>query len=246
MKLTYFTLRGWFHHPLNNPRAVLLAAALVLTSSCKKPADPHAEHQMHAGQASGSPEHVHPAQGEPQASVPSGASLYQFHDMFTDQNGKQMMLHQMEGKYVVVAMFYATCTAICPRIAAEMLRLEKSLSSAQRDKTRFVLISFDHERDNPAALQKFITKMRLTDSFTLLTGKPDAIREVAAALGVNYKKLDPSTGLSKRETDDGRRAGDYEYSHSSLFSLLSPKGEIILQHAGLSVNIDAFKAKIEK
>ena len=63
----------------------------------------------------------------------------------------------------------------------------------------------------------------------LLTGKPDAIREVAAALGVNYKKLD-----------------DGEYSHSSLFTLLSPKGEIILQHAGLSVNIDAFKAKIEK
>lgn len=212
-----------------NISLIIAVAAATAMISCKKPVDPHAEHQMHAGQASGSPGHVHPAQGEPAASVPSGASLYQFHDMFTDQNGKQMMLHQMEGKYVVVAMFYATCTAICPRIAAEMLRLEKNLSSSQRAKTRFVMISFDHERDNPAALQKFITKMRLTDSFTLLTGKPDAIREVAAALGVNYKKLD-----------------DGEYSHSSLFTLLSPKGEIILQHAGLSVNIDAFKAKIEK
>lgn len=181
MKLTYFILRGWLHHPLNNPRVWLLAAALVLTSSPKKTVDPHAEHQMSAGQA-------------------SGASLYQFHDMFTDQNGKQMMLHQMEGKYVVVAMSYATCTAICPRIAAEMLRLEKNLSSSQRANTRFVMISLTHERDNPAALQKFISKMRLTDSFTLLTGKPDAIREVAAALGVNYKKLD-----------------DGEYSHSSLF-----------------------------
>ena len=210
MKLTYFILRRWLHHPLNNPRALLLAAAFLLTSSCKKPVDPHAEHQMSAGQA-------------------SGASLYQFHDMFTDQNGKQMMLHQMEGKYVVVAMFYATCTAICPRIAAEMLRLEKSLSAAQRANTRFVLISFDHERDNPAALTKFIAKMKLTDSFTLLTGKPDSIREVAAALGINYKKLD-----------------DGEYSHSSLFTLLSPKGEIILQHAGLSVNIESFKAKIER
>ena len=217
MKLTYFILRGWLpfalrtqRHPLNNPRALLLAAALVLTSGCKKTVDPHADHQMTAGQA-------------------SGASLYQFHDMFTDQNGKQMMLHQMESKYVVVAMFYATCTAICPRIAAEMLRLEKNLSSSQRANTRFVMISFDHERDNPAALQKFITKMKLTDSFTLLTGKPDAIREVAAALGVNYKKLD-----------------DGEYSHSSLFTLLSPKGEIVLQHAGLSVNVESFKAKIGK
>ncbi len=185
--------------------AVALATAII---SCNKPKDPNAEHKMEAGQA-------------------SGASLYQFHDMFTDQNGKTMMLHQMEGKYIVVAMFYATCTAICPRIAAEMLRLEKSLSASQRANTRFVMISFDHERDNPAALQKFMTKMKLTESFTLLTGKGDAIREVAAALGVNYKKLD-----------------DGEYSHSSLFTLLSPKGEIILQHAGLSVNIESFKQKI--
>lgn len=170
-----------------------------------------------------------------QAGQVSGASLYQFHDLFTDQNGKTMMLHQLEGKYVVVAMFYATCTAICPRIAAEMLRLEKSLSGAQRANTRFVMISFDHERDNPAALTKFIHKMKLTDSFILLSAKPDTIREVAAALGINYKKLDSSTSLT---------AGDYEYSHSSLFTLLSPKGEIALQHAGLSVNVDNFKAKI--
>lgn len=167
----------------------------------------------------------------------SGASLYQFHDKFTDQNGKELMLHEFSGKYVVVAMFYATCTAICPRIAAEMLRLEKSLSASQRTRTRFVMISFDHERDNPAALRKFIEKMRLTDSFTLLSGKSESIREVAAALGINYKKLDTSTGLG---------AGNYEYSHSSLFTLLSPGGEILLQHAGLSVNVDNFKAKIER
>ena len=196
---------------------ICVALATQISRCTKK--DPHADHQMHAAQAA----------------APSGASLYQFHDMFTDQNGKQMMLHQMEGKYVVVAMFYATCTAICPRIAAEMLRLEKNLSASEREKTRFVLISFDPERDNPAALRKFIEKMKLTDSFTLLTAKADSIREVAAALGVNYKKLDASTGLS---------TGDYEYSHSSLFTLLSPKGEIVLQHAGLSMNVDAFRAKL--
>lgn len=183
---------------------------LIALSFCARPKDPHADHSaMAAGQV-------------------SGASLYQFHDKFTDQNGKELMLHELSGKYVVVAMFYATCTAICPRIAAEMLRLEKNLSASQRTRTRFVMISFDHERDNPAALRKFIEKMRLTDSFTLLSGKSESIREVAAALGINYKKLDNG-----------------EYSHSSLFTLLSPSGEIILQHAGLSVSVENFKAKIE-
>ena len=188
--------------------SVLLAIPALISTECKKSVDAHAEHQLSAGQV-------------------SGASLYQFHDLFTDQNGKQLMLHQLQGKYVVVAMFYATCTAICPRIAAEMLRLEKNLSRAQRAKTTFLLISFDHERDNPAALTKFIEKMKLTESFTLLTGKPQSIREVAAALGINYKKLD-----------------DGEYSHSSLFTLLSPQGEIILQHAGLSENVETFARKI--
>ncbi len=193
--------------------AVAFATVVI---SCKKPVDPHAHHKMEAGKV-------------------SGASLYQFHDMFTDQNGRQLMLHQLQGKYVVVAMFYATCTAICPRIAAEMLRLEKNLSSAQRANTTFLMISFDPDRDSPANLQKFIAKMKLTDSFVLLTGKAESIREVAAALGVNYKKQEPSTPL---------RPGDYEFAHSSLFSLLSPQGEIILQHAGLSISVDNFREKI--
>lgn len=186
----------------------LVAALAATNASCKKELDPHAHHKMEAGQV-------------------SGASLYQFHDMFTDQNGKQLMLHQLQGKYVVVAMFYATCTAICPRIAAEMLRLEKNLSAAQRSNTTFLMISFDPERDSPAHLQKFITKMKLTDSFVLLTGKAESIREVAAALGVNYKRQD-----------------DGEFAHSSLFTLLSPQGEIVLQHAGLSISVDNFREKI--
>lgn len=209
MKLTYSCVRGWLHPPLTIPRLTVVVFFAVI-SHCSKPKDPHADHAaMAAGQV-------------------SGASLYQFHDKFTDQNGNQLMLHELSGKYVVVAMFYATCTAICPRIAAEMLRLEKSLSVSQRTRTRFLMISLDHERDNPAALRKFIDKMRLTDSFTLLSGKSESIREVAAALGINYKKLDNG-----------------EYSHSSLFTLLSPNGEIILQHAGLSVSVDNFKAKIK-
>ncbi len=194
---------------------IAMASATAITS-CKKPVDPHAGHQMSAEQ-------------------PSGASLYQFHDQFTDQNGKAMMLHQLQGKYVVLAMFYATCTAICPRIAAEMLRLERSLSANQRANTRFVMISFDHERDNSAALQKFITKMKLTDSFTLLSGKPNTIREVAAALGISYKKI-----------EDASKPGQFEFSHSSMFTLLSPNGEIALQHAGLSVNVETFSSKIGK
>ena len=192
-------------------RMIILISMFALANaviSCKKEVDPHAHHKMEAGKV-------------------SGASLYQFHDMFTDQNGRQLMLHQLQGKYIVVAMFYATCTAICPRIAAEMLRLEKNLSSAQRANTTFLMISFDPDRDSPANLQKFIAKMKLTDSFVLLTGKAESIREVAAALGVNYKKQD-----------------DGEFAQSSLFSLLSPQGEIILQHAGLSVSVDNFREKI--
>jgi hypothetical protein len=60
--------------------SLLLVAALAATnSSCKKEVDPHAHHKMEAGKI-------------------SGASLYQFHDMFTDQNGKQLMLHQLQGE----------------------------------------------------------------------------------------------------------------------------------------------------
>jgi hypothetical protein len=58
---------------------MVAVATATATISCKKPVDPHAGHQMDGQQ-------------------PSGASLYQFHDLFTDQNGKTMMLHQLQGK----------------------------------------------------------------------------------------------------------------------------------------------------
>lgn len=195
-------------------------AALLLLNACSKPKDPHAEHLAAAAEAS---DKSHSA---------SGASLYQLHDYFTDQNGKRLMLHQFEGKYVVLTMFYTTCTAICPRLTAEMVRLERSLTALQQAKTRFVMITVDPERDTPLQLTKFIDKMHLSDAFTLLTGSEDSIREVSVVLGINYKK---TPGADKKS---------YEFAHTSKFTLLSPKGEILLQNTGLAIDSAAFGNRI--
>lgn len=197
---------------------ICLATFLVL-NACSKPKDPHAEHLKQAAADSETSDSSHSV---------SGASLYQLHDYFTDQNSKSLMLHQFEGKYVVLTMFYTTCTAICPRITAEMVRLERSLTASQRTKTRFVMLSVDPERDTPAQLTKFVDKMHLSDAFTLLTGAEDSIREVAVVLGINYKK---TPGADKKS---------YEFAHTSKFTLLSPKGEILLQNVGLAIDSVAF------
>ena len=159
---------------------------------------------------------------------PSQGSLFEFHDKFTDQNGNSIMLHDLQGNNIVFSMFYTTCTSICPRIASEMLIFEKKLSAKQAKKIKFVLLSFDTETDDTAHLKKFEEKMKLTPSFVLLTGQPDSVREIAAALGINYKKLD-----------------DGEFAHSSVFTLLSPDGEIIHQHVGLNMKADEFIAKLQ-
>lgn len=194
-------------------------AVFLLLNACSKPKDPHAEHLAQAAADSEASDKSHSA---------SGASLYQLHDYFTDQHGKRLMLHQFEGKYVVLTMFYTTCTAICPRITAEMVRLERSLTASQRSKTRFVMISVDPERDTPLQLTKFMGKMHLSDAFTLLTGSEDSVREVSVVLGINYKKT------------PGPDQKSYEFAHTSKFTLLSPKGEILLQNTGLAIDSAAF------
>jgi len=88
----------------------------------------------------------------------------------------------------------------------------------------------DPERDTPAALQAFREKHHLTTRlWTLLRGKPDDVRELAALLGVNYQR-------------DTRG----QFAHSNIITVLNSEGEIVYQQMGLSTDIGPTLAALEK
>jgi protein SCO1/2 len=72
-----------------------------------------------------------------------------------------------------------------------------------------VLVSIDPQRDTPGRLLEFAHGSRLGERWTLLNGDDDALIELAAVLGVRY-----------------RRVSETEFVHSNLITVLDAAGNI--------------------
>lgn len=158
---------------------------------------------------------------EPKAAAAAAAlaarSIYQLDATWTDDGGQPVKLAELRGRPVVLALFFTSCGYACPRIVSDMTRIQATLPPAVRARARFVLVSFDDERDTVPVLHTYREQHELNAAnWVLLRGAPGNVRELAAVLGVKYKK-------------DAR--GMFE--HSNLITVLNPEGEIIHQRTGL-------------
>lgn len=90
------------------------------------------------------------------AAVPfTKKSLYQSEAGFTTDAGASFSLGELRGYPVVLAMFFTSCGYACPLIVSDMQAIRAQLPAEVRDRTRFVLVSFDTIRDTPDALAKY-------------------------------------------------------------------------------------------
>lgn len=151
--------------------------------------------------------------------VYSERSLYQLESKWTSDMAREVRLGVLHGKPQLVAMVFTSCEYACPIIVNDLKRIEAALPEDVRSKVGVLLISFDHERDTPKKLGEFRQRMELpTDRWTLLRGEADDVREIAALLGVNYRK-------------EARG----QYAHSNVISLLNTNGEVEFQQSGLNI-----------
>lgn len=156
------------------------------------------------------------------------ASVYQLDARLTDQSGRARGLDVYRGSPVLVTMFYGSCKATCPLIIDALRATEKSLAPEQRAQLRVLLISFDPARDTPAALERISKERRVdTSRWTLATADENTVRDIAALLDVQYRRLP-----------------DGEFSHSASISLLSPHGEILAKTAELGHADPALVARL--
>lgn len=145
-------------------------------------------------------------------------SLYNLDSLWFSDQGKQIHLGVLRGRPQVVAMFFTRCEFSCPVIVANLKQIEAALPPEVRAKTDFLLISFDAERETVDTLHAYRLRQKLpNEHWTLLKGKPEDVRELAALLGVNY-----------REDERG------QFAHSNTITLLNSEGEIINQQQGLN------------
>ena len=157
-------------------------------------------------------------------------SFYQLESTWTSDVGKQVRLGVLRGRPQIVAMFFTTCEYACPIIVENMKSLERSMPENLRDQVDFLLVSFDVERDTVEALKSYRAKKELaTARWTLLRGKEDDVRELAALLGINYQ-----------------RDAKGQFSHSNTISVLDAGGELVFQQTGLNKDSKETVAAIEK
>jgi len=156
-------------------------------------------------------------------------SLYQLEAAFSDDTGRPFSLGELRGRPVALNLFFASCGYACPLTVTDLLAIQSSLSAELRARTTFVLVSFDTARDTTEVLAQYRAQRQLDANWIILRGSDDAVRELAALVGVKYKQ-----------------EADGSFAHSNLVTILNAQGEIVHQRLGLKGGLEEAAAALAR
>lgn len=154
-----------------------------------------------------------PSDGPP----PFRASIYDLTATLTGQDGKPTPLDVFRGHPVLVTMFYGSCPNACPLLTTDIKRIDRLVAPDVRERLRVLMVSFDAPRDTPEKLSQFTRDHGLDPArWKLASATEDRARELAAVLGIRYRKLDNG-----------------EYFHSSAIVLIDENGKPVARVEGI-------------
>ncbi len=165
---------------------------------------------------------------EPQRRVPepptparaAGESIYELDLALTDDAGAAVHLADLRGQTTVAAMIYTTCTSVCPRVTEDMKAIERQLPAEHKRGVTFALFSLDPGRDTPDALRRFAAEHGLDRArWRLFAASEDGVRDLAAVLGVKYKREEAGA-----------------IAHSATIFVIDREGIVRHRQLGLSEN----------
>ena len=146
-------------------------------------------------------------------------SIYHLPGLWTDQDSNSYELNELRGKVLVMVMIYTSCKAACPRLVADMRRIEEQVPEEFGDEVQYIMVSIDPETDTPSRMKVFAAENEMDgDQWLFLRSDEETTREFASVLAVNYKKISP-----------------IDFSHSNIISVFDREGEMVFQQEGLDV-----------
>ncbi|MCX6128901.1 MAG: SCO family protein [Proteobacteria bacterium] len=140
----------------------------------------------------------------------------QLSSAWKDQNGSDFLWKDIKGQAFLVAMVYTRCERSCPLIISEVNGIVNGLPKPLQAKVQILLFTFDPQRDTLEKLKSYAIERKLNPNWKLLRGSEDDAQELAAVLGIRYKKLESG-----------------EFAHSNTVTVLDQKGQIYHQQAEL-------------
>jgi len=143
------------------------------------------------------------------AAVPMpGDSIYRLPATLADQHGRSFELSSLRGTPMLFSMFYTSCEMVCPMIFETIEATRKALHASAQPPMRVLMVSFDPARDTPAVLAHLKVEREVDGTrWTFASASDDASRDLAALLGIRYRRLDNGS-----------------YFHSSAIVLLDAEG----------------------
>jgi len=155
----------------------------------------------------------------------------EFDREFVDQNGKSFTAQNLEDKVYISDFFFTHCPAICPKMSAQMRRIQDSFS--KEEDLKFVSITVDRERDTIDRLRYYADKIGATDDkWHLLTASQADIDTMSSRMMVFQEKDSTAPG---------------GYNHMGKFLLIDKKGEIRGAYNGVDpVEVDELMADLKK
>ena len=137
----------------------------------------------------------------------------------------------IKDKITLMAMVYTHCPDICPMTTHNLQLVQKRLPDDIKDNIKFVIISFDPNRDTPAVLKKFAEIRDITfDDWTLLSGDDQNTKEVMLKFDIKAIPADSSYD------DDGELS--YSVIHTDRISLIDQDGRLRANYKGSTANLD--------
>jgi protein SCO1/2 len=128
-----------------------------------------------------------------------------------NQQGNKSTTEEWRGKIVVANFFFTHCPVICPKMTANLKKLQETF--AGNENLMLVSFSVDPQRDSVAELKKYTERFYINESnWQLLTGSKKEI----------YRLARKSFQVAATDGD----GGDNDFIHSDQLILIDSKKRI--------------------
>jgi len=155
-------------------------------------------------------------------------SIYQLDHQWENQFGKSIQLADLQGNPVILTMIFTHCEYACPMMVNDLKQIENQFSD-KHSKTKFVLISFDHERDKPERLSEYAMVQGLGSNWLLLHGNAEQIKEISLILDISYEQLENGS-----------------FAHANKKFVLDQNGTILFEQEGLQTKAEPVLKALNK
>jgi|SRR5438094_4325534 len=90
----------------------------------------------------------------------------------------------IKGRVVMINFMFTTCTSICPRTTANLVKVQKLLGERLDRDVRIISVSVDPVTDTPEVLREYAARYRTRPGWYFVTGNRNDIDLIRRKLGV--------------------------------------------------------------